>query len=258
MSLPEIQSSSDAILDVDDNQVKLVVPGKYRLNLVLPYPVDTSKGQAKFLKAICKLHINLPTKAPPAIGSDQACTAGQEATMEQGLKAAPMEACRGIIPEERFADKASVIHEAYPVHHAHHQEPDTLNSTGEIVNPFSTPQDKPKKEIDTGLRGTKDWIAENRQVRDENQPLPGTKAAIPTENQKKWTDIHRDSSTMHEISWQPGHETESDKGMNNDIKCLEHGAYTPKSSECTENRMDLRDGYKNQSKKITTSQSGTL
>ncbi|GMH36444.1 hypothetical protein BSKO_04312 [Bryopsis sp. KO-2023] len=64
ISLPGINSVSEAELDVTELGVSLVVPGKYRLELCLPYPVDSGKGRAKFIKASKTLSVDLPTVPP--------------------------------------------------------------------------------------------------------------------------------------------------------------------------------------------------
>lgn len=63
---PKIDSIAGAELDVSAEKVFFKVPDKYRLNLHLPYKVDSDDGKAKFDKAARKLEITLPVVAAPA------------------------------------------------------------------------------------------------------------------------------------------------------------------------------------------------
>lgn len=62
--LPLVRASSEACLDVTERNLKLLVPRKYKLDVDLPYPMDPTKGKAKFLKASSTLQITIPTVAP--------------------------------------------------------------------------------------------------------------------------------------------------------------------------------------------------
>lgn len=64
IDLPLLKCSSDASVDVTEKWLTLISenPAKYKLELNLPYSVDSNKGSAKF--DVCKkvLHITLPVK----------------------------------------------------------------------------------------------------------------------------------------------------------------------------------------------------
>lgn len=59
---PKIDSIAGAELDVSDTRLFLCVPGKYRLDLELPYPVFGDEGKAKFDKAARKLEVTLSVR----------------------------------------------------------------------------------------------------------------------------------------------------------------------------------------------------
>lgn len=255
MSLPEIQSSSDAVLDVDDNNISLVVPGKYRLAVELPYPVDPSKGQAKFLKSICKLHINLPTQPPPSIGADQPCASerdlGEQCDTFKGI--AVEQDSNSTRKEHCSTDQdGHLVDEGINVQG---KSCKNLNST-EVISPFSMSQDRLKEGTSSCLEENDSSRGENHDISNENQPLSGAKAAVPTENQKKWADMHRDTSTMHEIPWQPEHQAGSEIGGENRTKRLVDGECTEEFDEKAGHGVKPGDVCKTQLKPTATPQTG--
>lgn len=66
VELPGVSSAGCADLQVDPRQLTLVVEGKYRLTLDLPFTVDEVKGRAKFDKKSHRLEVTLPVVTPPA------------------------------------------------------------------------------------------------------------------------------------------------------------------------------------------------
>ena len=65
VDLPKLDSVADAELDVGDSRVFFCVPGKYKLDLALPYEVFGDEGKAKFDKAARKLEVTLPVRPAP-------------------------------------------------------------------------------------------------------------------------------------------------------------------------------------------------
>jgi dynein assembly factor 2 len=63
--LPKLDSVAAAELDVGDSRVFFRVPGKYKLDLALPYEVFGDEGRAKFDKAARKLEVTLPVRPAP-------------------------------------------------------------------------------------------------------------------------------------------------------------------------------------------------
>ena len=63
--LPKLDSVAAAELDVGDSRVFFRVPGKYKLDLALPYEVLGDEGRAKFDKAARKLEVTLPVRPAP-------------------------------------------------------------------------------------------------------------------------------------------------------------------------------------------------
>jgi hypothetical protein len=64
VSLPLLQSAASVELDTGVSLVSLVVPGKYALQVPLPYPVDENKGAAKFNSSKRQLVVTLPVLPP--------------------------------------------------------------------------------------------------------------------------------------------------------------------------------------------------
>lgn len=62
VSTPKIDSIAGAELDVSDGKLFFCVPGKYRLDLDLPYQVFGDEGKAKFDKAARRLEVTLPVR----------------------------------------------------------------------------------------------------------------------------------------------------------------------------------------------------
>jgi len=71
--LPLLSSAALIQLDILEKQLKLVSnnPAKYKLSLDLPYPVDESKGSAKFDKIGRKLIVTLPVLPPTKVDTWQ-------------------------------------------------------------------------------------------------------------------------------------------------------------------------------------------
>ena len=65
VDLPKVDSVADAELDVGDARVFFRVPGKYKLDLALPYEVFGDEGKAKFDKAARRLEVTLPVRPTP-------------------------------------------------------------------------------------------------------------------------------------------------------------------------------------------------
>ena len=65
VDLPKLDSVADAELDVGDSRVFFCVPGKYKLDLALPYEVFGDEGKAKFDKAARRLEVTLPVRPAP-------------------------------------------------------------------------------------------------------------------------------------------------------------------------------------------------
>ena len=65
VDLPKVDSVADAELDVGDARVFFRVPGKYDLDLALPYEVFGDEGKAKFDKAARRLEVTLPVRPAP-------------------------------------------------------------------------------------------------------------------------------------------------------------------------------------------------
>ena len=63
--LPKLDSVAAAELDVGDSRVFFRVPGKYKLDLALPYEVFGDEGKAKFDKAARRLEVTLPVRPAP-------------------------------------------------------------------------------------------------------------------------------------------------------------------------------------------------
>lgn len=63
--LPGMSSAAGVDLQVDAGRLQLAVPGRYKLEAVLPYPVDGARGAAKFDKAKQCLNVTVPV-LPPA------------------------------------------------------------------------------------------------------------------------------------------------------------------------------------------------
>ena len=59
---PKIESIAGAELDVSDTRLFFQVPGKYRLDIPLPFEVDGDEGKAKFDKSSRRLEVTLPVK----------------------------------------------------------------------------------------------------------------------------------------------------------------------------------------------------
>ena len=62
VNTPKIDSIAGAELDVNDSKLFFCVPGKYRLDLELPYEVYGDDGKAKFDKTARRLEVTLPVK----------------------------------------------------------------------------------------------------------------------------------------------------------------------------------------------------
>ena len=65
VEVPKLDSVADAELDVGDARVFFRVPGKYKLDLALPYEVFGDEGKAKFDKAARRLEVTLPVRPTP-------------------------------------------------------------------------------------------------------------------------------------------------------------------------------------------------
>ncbi|EFJ43676.1 hypothetical protein VOLCADRAFT_118968 [Volvox carteri f. nagariensis] len=65
VTLPLVSSAAAVDVDVGERRLTLKVPGRYCLDVALPYKVDESKGKAKFDKARKQLEITLPVVPPP-------------------------------------------------------------------------------------------------------------------------------------------------------------------------------------------------
>eukprot|EP00243_Klebsormidium_subtile_P003038 TRINITY_DN16173_c0_g1_i1.p1 TRINITY_DN16173_c0_g1~~TRINITY_DN16173_c0_g1_i1.p1 ORF type:complete len:653 (+),score=141.65 TRINITY_DN16173_c0_g1_i1:167-2125(+) len=66
VELPLLESAAAVDLDVSEQRVVLRAVGKYLLHVALPYPVEETKGRAKFDKVRRRLEVTLPVVRPPA------------------------------------------------------------------------------------------------------------------------------------------------------------------------------------------------
>jgi len=82
LQLPGVNSAAGVELDVGAHSLCVVVPGKYKLDAPLPYPVKEEEGKAKFDKAKSSLEVVLPTQ-PPALPPPAAAIASDIETDEQ-------------------------------------------------------------------------------------------------------------------------------------------------------------------------------
>ncbi|KAG2489118.1 hypothetical protein HYH03_012344 [Edaphochlamys debaryana] len=64
-TLPDVASAGAVDLDVGERRLTLKVPGRYQLEVALPYAVDEARGRAKFDKARKQLEVTLPVLPPP-------------------------------------------------------------------------------------------------------------------------------------------------------------------------------------------------
>ena len=62
VTTPKIESIAGAELDVSERRLFFQVPGKYRLDIPLPFEVDGDEGKAKFDKSSRRLEVTLPVK----------------------------------------------------------------------------------------------------------------------------------------------------------------------------------------------------
>ena len=84
---PKIASIAGAELDVSDTRLFFQVPGKYRLDIPLPFEVDGDEGKAKFDKTSRRLEVTLPVKParvePPLRFTEPRVTEEAEEETEQ-------------------------------------------------------------------------------------------------------------------------------------------------------------------------------
>jgi len=129
--LPKLDSVAAAELDVGDSRVFFRVPGKYKLDLALPYEVFGDEGRAKFDKAARKLEVTLPVRPAPR---------------------APAPAFAE--PVETIADSAQALDEAVP--------PDA-------VNPAAAPDDAEARAAASAAAAVAAAAAFDAQGETENQ-----------------------------------------------------------------------------------------
>ncbi|GLC36093.1 hypothetical protein PLESTB_001381400 [Pleodorina starrii] len=105
VTLPEVASAAAVDLDVGQRRLTIKVPGKYLLDIVLPYAVDDDKGKAKFDKARKQLEITLPVVPPPPPTRAPAAAAAA-APLVQELPGGPREQPQQQLPGEGLATAA--------------------------------------------------------------------------------------------------------------------------------------------------------
>ena len=99
VDLPKLDSVADAELDVGDSRVFFCVPGKYKLDLALPYEVFGDEGKAKFDKAARRLEVTLPVKPMKMEPIGRSTEPTPEAAAAAETTTAPAPATSGLVTE---------------------------------------------------------------------------------------------------------------------------------------------------------------
>lgn len=183
MKLVGVQQASQAQLDIQPHSLSLSVPGKYSLDLPLPYKVAEADGSASFNAAKQQLEVTLPIVPPPlprtASRSDRNLTqqeqqvqssAGETPGTRQPSSAMGSENQHGLVSS---SDQISNVPDAAD------GAPQDVDESDKVSTSSSISKQQQGLGVDTDSKGQRS----------------GSQTQRLTKNQRKWLELHPLAST---------------------------------------------------------------
>lgn len=180
MKLVGVQQASQAQLDIQPHSLSLSVPGKYSLDLPLPYKVAEADGSASFNAAKQQLEVTLPIVPPPlprtASRSDRNLTQ-QEQQVQSSAGETPgtrqPSSAMGSENQHGCSDQISNVPDAAD------GAPQDVDESDKVSTSSSISKQQQGLGVDTDSKGQRS----------------GSQTQRLTKNQRKWLELHPLAST---------------------------------------------------------------
>ena len=176
-----VQQASQAQLNIQPDSMSLSVPGKYNLDLALPYKVAEADGSASFDAAKQQLEVTLPVVLLPlprtASPSDRILSQQQQQVQSPA----------GEISGTRQPSPAMISENQHGLEPSSHQVSDVPDATD------AAPQDVDESDeaSTSSSRQQQVWGVDS----DSKGQRSGSQTQRLTKNQRKWLELHPVAST---------------------------------------------------------------
>lgn len=181
VKLVGVQQASQAQLNIQPDSMSLSVPGKYHLDLPLPYKVAEADGSASFNAAKQQLEVTLPIVPPPlprtASHSDRLLS-----QQEQQVQSSAGETSDTRLPSSAMGSE---------IQHRLESGSDEVSDVPDATDAAPQDVDESNQASSSSSRQQQDWGVDT----DSKGQRLGSQAQRLTKNQRRWLDLHPVAST---------------------------------------------------------------